>query len=168
MPIGYLRVLKDIFTLPIQKNAIKGCFPSGNMNREIRILKDISVSAIKAAAKKHKATVTEICHVMVSQATKEYSRRHGDREISEMMVISTFAMKPPPRTKGELTYGNNFVPLFLNMPVSDDLETVLKASKHNIRGHIGSNKMKGMDRMIWSLNNLPFNQGRRVMNIMTQ
>jgi hypothetical protein len=77
-------------------------------------------------------------------------------------------MKPPPMTKGELTYGNNFVPLFLNMPVCDDLETALKASKHNIRGHIGSNKMKGMDRMIWSLNNLPFNQGRRVLNYMTQ
>jgi hypothetical protein len=83
-------------------------------------------------------------------------------------VISTFATKPPPRTKDELEYGNGFVPLFLTMPISDDFKSVLKASKHNIRDHIGSNKMKGMDRMIWSLLNLPYNQGKRVLNYMTQ
>ena len=60
-------------------------------------------------------------------------------------------------TRAELEYGNGFVPMFLTMPISDDFQSVLDASKHNIRDHVGSNKMKGMERMIWSLNNLPFN-----------
>lgn len=166
-PVGYLRVLKDIFTLPIQRNVIKGTFATDDIKRTIKISKDISVNSLKVAAKKYKATVFEICHTMVSQTIKEYSRRHGDREISEITVISTFATKPPPRTKEELEYGNGFVPLFLKMPISDDFKSVLKASKHNIRDHIGSNKMKGMDRMIWSLLNLPYNQGKRVLNYMT-
>lgn len=90
------------------------------MRRDIRLSKDISVSAIKSVAKKYKATVTEICHVMVSQAIKEYSRRHGDLETTEITIISTFATKPPPMTRAELEYGNGFVPMFLTMPISDD------------------------------------------------
>jgi len=85
-----------------------------------------------------------------------------------MTIISTFATKSPPRSIEQLEYGNGFVPLFLKMAISDDLNTVLKQAKHNIREHIGSNKMKGMDRMIWSLLNLPYNQGKRVLNYMTQ
>jgi hypothetical protein len=63
-PIGFLRVLKDLCTLPVQQNAIKDSYPAEQ--RTVRISKDISVNSIKCVAKKLKATVFEICHTMVS------------------------------------------------------------------------------------------------------
>lgn len=45
-PIGYLKVLKDLFTLPIQRNVIKGTFATDDIKRKVRFSKDMSLKAI--------------------------------------------------------------------------------------------------------------------------
>lgn len=109
----------------------------------MRISKDFHIPSIKKVSKKVGATITEICHSMVALSIKEYDRKNGSGKLNEITIISTFSTVPFPKNLDEISYTNGFVPLFMTLPVTDDLKVALNKSKHNIRDYIGSNKIKG-------------------------
>ena len=72
-PIGMLRVVFQLLTLPFEKNCVKSD-PVEDRSRIVRVSNPVDLLAFKPACKKIGATVTVVIHSIISQALKEYAR----------------------------------------------------------------------------------------------
>lgn len=87
---------------------------------------DFSVRELKKCAKLHKCTITEACYSLIGQSMREYSEIHGDKDLREITILSSFSTRPTPTSKKEITLGNGFIPMPITFPVDKDFKRALE------------------------------------------
>ena len=72
-------------------------------------------------------------------------------------MSSAFGTNDFPSKVEDLHLENNWVPLYLDFPVSSDFKTCLKKIKSNFTDNVGSSKILGTNLLIYLMMLLPFN-----------
>ena len=83
-------------------------------------------------------------------------------------MASTFSLQNFPLSAEEITFGNNWVPQYLNVPINRSFDICLKKNKENFRSLIGSPKLFGMQKFIALLLILPFNLFKLSIKVLTK
>lgn len=83
-------------------------------------------------------------------------------------MASTFSTKGFPKTVDKISLGNTWVPCYIEIPVSNDIKKNIKANAANMKSLIGSSSILGMDLLIASLLQIPYNMSKYAFTFLTK
>ena len=94
---------------------------------------------------------------LICKSLKEYSDNRGIKDFKYITITSSFSLVNFPNSKEEITGGNNFVPQYLQIPVTHSFMHNLKGIKSVFASILGGSSLIGTQRLFEGLNSLPFN-----------
>lgn len=82
----------------------------------------IDVVAFLKKCKIHKCTFNVACISIIGQAMKEYDKKFGKNDLKKVQIASSFALRGFPNKVEDIKMGNDWVPLYYDIPVSNDIK----------------------------------------------
>lgn len=155
------------YKLRIQENCIKRPAPAVR-NKVARISKDISRSAFKKATEAAGCSVNEALHSLIGVTLKEYSERRGQKDLNEITIASSFALRGFPTSPEGVTLGNHWAPMPMKLPVSHSFSDNVRINKENNKKMKASTQVLGMSTFLgWNLM-LPFELPKAGFNFLAR
>ena len=75
-----------------------------------------------------KCSLNEATLSILGQAIKAYAVKQNEK-LDQITITSTFALKDFPKNYNEITMGNGYVPLYYQIPVSDDIKANISQNR---------------------------------------
>jgi hypothetical protein len=95
--------------------------------RYYKFIEDVPLVDIKKVCKQYKTSFNVVVPALISQTLAEYFHNNGDTKTKEINFVSTFSLKPFPRSKEEFTMGNFAAMQLYKFPLRTDFkEAVLR------------------------------------------